>query len=153
MKRPSFRIAFVMMTLFTAAPLFAQGAGVTGTWITEFDRMMRNEGGSVTTGDKTRARLVLQQKGDSVTGTFEVLAPGDAPRPPRQLRGTIAGDRVMLTSEFEARVNRNGEESTRTITVVYDLTVKGDTLEGTMTNRSGDMDMPPRPFTATREKR
>ena len=153
MKRPSFHIALVMMTLFTGAPLLAQGAGVTGTWITEFDRMMRNEGGSVTTGDKTRARLALQQKGDSVIGTFEVLAPGDAPRPPRQLRGTIAGDRVMLTSEFEARVNRNGEESTRTITVVYDLTVKGDILEGTMTNRSGDMDMPPRPFTATREKR
>jgi hypothetical protein len=142
-----------MMTLLAAAPLAAQGAGVTGTWITEFDRMMRNEGGSVTTGDKTRARLVLQQKGDSVTGTFEVVASGDASRPPRQLRGTISGDRVTLTSEFEARVNRNGEESTRNITVVYDLTVKGDKLEGTMTNRSGDMDMPPRPFMATRETR
>lgn len=153
MKRPSFGVAFAMITVFVAAPLSAQGAGVAGTWITEFDRMIRNEGGSVTTGDKTRARLVLQQKGDSVSGTFEVLAPGDAPRPARRLRGTISGDNVTLMSEFEARVNRNGEESTQTITVVYDLTVKGDKLEGTMTNRSGDMDMPPRPFTATREKR
>jgi hypothetical protein len=152
MLRPSFHFALLMSVLFAAPPLGAQGSGVTGTWITEFDRMMRNENGSVTTGDKTRARLVLQQSGDSVAGTFEILGAGGGPPSPRQLRGTISGDRVKLTSEFEARMNRNGEESTRTITVVYDLTVKGDTLEGTMTNRSGDMDMPPRPFTATREK-
>jgi hypothetical protein len=153
MPRPSFRFALLISVLFAAPPLAAQGAGVTGTWITEFDRMMRNENGSVTTGEKTRARLVLEQSGDSVAGTLQILGDGGTPPPPRQLRGTIAGDRVKLTAQFDARVNRNGEESTRTITVVYDLTVKGDTLEGTMTNRSGDMDMPPRPFTATREKR
>jgi len=148
MMRP---VTLAFLTLLAAAPLAAQEAGITGTWITEFDRVVRNEGGVVTTGDKARARLVLQQKGDSVTGTWEMLNPGNVQRPPRQLRGTISGNKVTLTSEFEARINRNGEESARTITMVYELTVNGNKLEGTMTDRSPDTGMPRRPFTATRE--
>lgn len=140
----------IALTLLAAAPLAAQGTDIAGAWITEFDRTVRNEGGIVTTGDKARARIVLQQKGDSVTGMWEMLTPGNAPRPPRQLRGTISGNKVTLTSEFEARINRDGEASTRTITIVYEFIVNGDKLEGTMTDRSGDM--PARPFTATREK-
>jgi len=57
-----------------------------------------------------------------------------------------------LQAQFEATVNMNGEQSTRTITVLYDLAMNGDKLEGTITNRSGDMDMPARPFSAWREK-
>jgi hypothetical protein len=144
-------LTLVVLALLVATPLIAQERGITGAWITEFDRMMRNEGGVIATGDRARARLVLQQKGDSVIGTWETLTPGNAQRPPRQLRGTISGDKVTLTSAFEARINRNGEESVRTITMVYDLTVNGDKLEGTMTDRSPGADMPARPFVATRE--
>lgn len=71
---------------------------------------------------------------------------------PRPLRGTIAGNKVSLTAEFQATVNINGEESTRSMTVVYDFTMKGDALEGTMTNRNADVELPPLPFTAAREK-
>ena len=138
------------LTLVAAAPLTAQG--IDGTWITEFERMMRNEGGSVTTGEKVRAKMVLQRKGDSVTGTWQVAAAEAAPAAPRQLRGTIAGNKVALTTEFEAAVNINGERSIRKLTVVYDFTIDGDKLEGTVTNRSGATDMPPRPFSAWRDK-
>ena len=119
--------------------------------------MMRNENGNVTTGEKAKARLALAQKGDSVTGTWELLdasmAPGGRAAAPRQLRGTIAGNKVSLTTEFEARRSVNGEESVQKLTVVYDFTVAGDKLEGTMTTKGPDMEMPARPFSASREKR
>ena len=81
----------------------------------------------------------------------EVISPSSTPAVARQLRGTIAGNKVSLTTEFEARVNLNGEESARKITVVYDLTLNGDKLEGTMTNKGPNGDMPARPFSAWRE--
>jgi hypothetical protein len=146
-------LALVCLLAVATSPLAAQG--VTGRWITEFDRMMRNENGNITTGAKARARLVLEQKGDSVTGTWELLdaapAPSGRAAAPRQLRGTISGNKVSLSTEIEARRNINGEESVSRLTVVYDFTVSGDTLEGTMTMKAADMQMPARPFSARRE--
>lgn len=140
-----------LLAFVVASPLEAQG--INGTWITEFERMMRNQDGVVSGGEKAKAKIVLQQKGDSVTGTWQLLdPPAGATVTPRQLRGTISGNKVALTTEFDATVNINGEQSTRKISVVYDFTVDGDKLVGTMTNRSGDMDMPPRPFSAWRDK-
>jgi hypothetical protein len=136
-----------------ASPLAAQG--VTGRWITEIERMMRNENGAVSSGEKTKARLVLLQKGDSVTGTWELLdaAPnsGGPAAAPRQLRGTVAGNKVSLSTQVQARRNLNGEESVETVTLVYDFTVDGDKLQGTTTTKGADMEMPARPFTAWRE--
>jgi hypothetical protein len=147
-------LAFASLFAIVAAPLAAQG--ITGSWVAEFDRSVRNENGSVTTGNKGKARLVLQQRGDSVTGTFQLV---DAPaaqggRAPsvRPLRGTISGNRVSLESEAEARRSVNGEESVHKVTVVYNLTLDGDTLEGTTTARSANIDVPARPFSARREK-
>lgn len=150
MKNPLHALPLAAVALLAALPLSAQS--IDGTWITEFDRMMRNEGGTVTSGEKSRAKMTLVQKGDSVTGTW--LALGNTrggPPTPRQLRGTIAGGKVSLQTQFEATVNINGEQSSRTITVLYDFALKGDRLEGTITNRTGDMDMPPLPFSASRE--
>lgn len=133
------------------APLSAQG--VNGTWITEFERTLRNSDGQVTAGDKTKARISLQQKGDSVFGTFEILTPPGAPAPAaRQLRGVVKGDKGTLLSEFEARRNINGEEEVVKLSVTYDFTIAADRLEGTAKTRSPDMDLPPRPFSAWREK-
>ena len=142
----------VIALLFTAAasPLAAQG--ITGRWITELERMMRNENGNVSAGEKTKALLVLAQRGDSVTGTLQLLAADGRAPAPRQLRGTISGNKVSLATEVEARRNINGEESVQKVTIVYDLTVSGDKLDGTTTTKSADMEMPPRPFVAVREK-
>jgi hypothetical protein len=150
MKIPLHALPLAAFALLVAVPLSAQS--IDGTWITEFDRMMRNEGGTVTTGEKSRARVTLVQKGDSVTGTWLALGNTRGGTPtPRQLSGTIAGGKVSLQTQFDATVNINGEQSTRTITVLYDFALKGERLEGTITNRSGDMDMPPLPFSAWRE--
>ena len=138
-----------------ASPLSAQG--IAGHWIAEFDRTVRSENGDVTTADKGKARLVLHQKGDSVTGTFQVVDPPLGPdgraTPVRPLLGTIAGKKVSLQTEAEARRSVNGEESVHKVTVIYDLVLDADKLDGTMVAKSANMTMPPRPFNARREKR
>ena len=142
-------LSVAALALVAAAPLSAQG--ITGTWITEFDRMVRNEGGTVTTGDKARAKMTLVQNGDSVTGTWQAVGDGATAAPARQLKGMIAGNKVALQAEFKATMNVNGEVEERTLTMLFDLTLEGDKLEGTMANRSGDRQMPPRPVSARRE--
>ena len=138
------------LALLAGSPLAAQG--IAGNWITEFDRQIRNDGGAVSTGERARARITLTQKGDSVTGTWQVISdPANTSRP-RAITGTVAGNKVSLQAQFQATINRNGETEERTITILYDLTMAGDKLEGTMSNRSGDMETPARPFTAVREK-
>ena len=153
MKMPARALAIASL-LAVAPPLGAQS--VTGRWIAEFDRTVRNENGSVSTGDKAKARLVLEQRGDSVTGTLELVdpptGPGGRAAPPRQLRGTISGNKVSLASEAEVRRNMNGEESVQRVTMVYDLTLDGDTLQGTIVPRTAEREMPARPFSARREK-
>lgn len=147
MLRPLFVAALVLI-----APSPGAAQGIAGTWITEFERSVRNENGVVSAGEKAKAKMVLQLTGDSVTGTWELVAPtATTPATPRQLRGTLAGNKLTLSTEFDATVNINGEQSTRKIGVVYDLTVSADRLEGTMRMTSGDMDMPPRPFSAWRD--
>jgi hypothetical protein len=136
------------MLAIAAGPLAAQG--INGSWITEFERQVRNENGEVSGGDKTKARLVLTRKGDSVTGTWQML---EGSATPRALKGTISGNKVSLTSQVQAKRNINGEESVVTLTVVYDFTVEGDKLQGTSTAKGSDMEMPPRPFSAVREPR
>ena len=146
-------LAIVSLLAVVASPLAAQG--VSGRWITEIERMMRNVNGETSTGEKAKARLVLQQKGDSVTGTWEMLGAaaggGSGAGSLRQFRGTISGNKVSLATQVEARRNVNGEESVQTLMLVYDFTVEGDKLQGTITTKASDMEMPPRPFTAVRE--
>ena len=137
--------------LFAAAPLSAQGPS--GTWFTEFERQIRNQDGQVSGGDKTKAKITLEQKGDSLFGTLEIVPAAGQPAPPaRQLRGVVKGDRGTLFTEFEARRSVNGEESIAKIQVTYDFTISADKLEGTSKARSADSDMPPRPFSAWRGK-
>ena len=147
--------ALVITSVFAAvaSPLAAQR--VNGNWIAEFDRTVRSENGDVTSGDKAKARLVLQQKGDSVTGTLQLVDPAGGPggRAPtvRQLRGVIAGNKVSLQSEAEARRSMNGEESVHKVIVIYDLILDADKLDGTMVAKSANMTMPSRPFSTARE--
>ena len=148
MKRMSLLAA---AALLASTPLAAQD--LNGTWFTEFERSMRNENGAVSSGEKTRAKITLQQKGDSLFGTFELVPgagqPATAARP---LRGVVKAGKGTLVSEFEGRRNINGEESVVKVTVVYDFSIATDKLEGTSTTKTSDMDMPPRPFSAWREK-
>ena len=154
MKQFVHALTIASVVALAASPLSAQG--VTGKWLAEFDRTVRSENGDVSSSDKAKARLVLQQRGDSVTGTLQMVDPPVGPdgRAPtvRQVRGKIAGSKVSLQTEAEARRNVNGEESVHKVTVFYDLTLDADKLDGTMTAKSSEMTMPSRPFTARRQK-
>ncbi len=147
-------LAITSVFAAVASPLAAQG--INGNWIAEFDRTVRSENGDVTTADKGKARLVLNQKGDSVIGTFQVVDPPVGPdgraTTVRPLRGTISGNKVSLQTEAEARRSMNGEESVHKTTVIYDLILEADKLDGTMVAKSANMTMPARPFSARREK-
>ena len=148
MKRMS---ALSAIALLAAAPLSAQS--LNGTWFTEFERQIRNQDGEVTAGEKAKAKITLQQKGDSVFGTFEIVPAAGQPTPPaRQLRGTVKGDKGTIVSEFEARRNINGEEETVKLVTTYDFTISADKLEGTAKTKTPDLEIPPRPFSAWREK-
>jgi hypothetical protein len=148
--------ALIIASLLTVAASSLEGQGVTGRWIAEFDRTVRSENGKVTTGNRAKARFVLRQKGDSVTGTMQLVdapaGPGGGAPTPRPLRGTISGNKVSLQSDAEARRSVNGEESVHKVTVLYNLTLDGDKLAGTTVAQSSDMQMPARPFSARREK-
>lgn len=142
---------FAAVATLAAAPLSAQG--LNGTWMTEFERTIRNQDGEVSAGEKTKATMTLQQKGDSLFGTWQLVAAPNQPAPPaRPLRGVVKGDKGWLISEFEARRNINGEEEVVKLSVTYDFTISANKLEGTSRTKAPEMEMPPRPFSAWREK-
>lgn len=130
---------------------------VAGTWIAEFVRGVRIANGQEEAVEKGKARVTLEQHGDSVTGTWVTIDPLPAGGPkPRALRGTIANGTVRLVSDpFEATMNQNGAESKVKITTTYEFTVAGDAVTGTMRSTSADgaVTMDPRPFNAAREKK
>jgi hypothetical protein len=98
--------------------------------------------------------MTLEQKGDSLFGTFEIVAtPGMTAPPARPLRGSVKDGKGTLLSEFEARRNINGEEESVKLTVTYDFTVSADKLEGTTKTKTPEMEIPARPFSAWREKK
>lgn len=148
-------LALGTATSLAAGPARAQEVGPAGTWTIEFVRGIRNENGEETV-EKGHARVRLELRGDSVVAQWQALEPDrdGKPIPPRTLRGSVAGNRVVLTDHRQGHVMRNGDESTIDLTVTYDLTVAGDSLTGTQAASSADgMGFgDPRPVSGKREK-
>jgi len=142
-------------TSLAARPVRAQDAGPAGTWTIEFVRGIRNEGGEETV-EKGHARVTFELHGDSVAAQWQVLEPDrdGKPVPPRTLRGTVAGNHLVLTDHRQARVVMNGNETPLDMTVTYDLTVAGDSLSGTQAAVSADgmINSEPHPISGKREK-
>ena len=82
--------------LLTVASLVAvtQQRGLTGTWHVTFDSDLRRDGESVTVTKRAKGELTLEQRGDSVFGTFK--SGPDAARP---LSGTFDGKTLKLTTD------------------------------------------------------
>ena len=141
--------------ILLCASATADAQTVAGRWIIDFNRSIRNENGVVTEGDPARARMTLEQHGDSVTGTWALISPVEDPMPaPRGLRGTIANGEVHLVSDpFSARVRDESGEREIKVRATYVFRLDGDVLRGTqLTRPEGVEDGPPaRPFLAKRE--
>ncbi len=135
------------------APLAAaaQQPAPAGTWTVEFVRAIRDD-----VEEKGHARMVLELRGDSAQAQWQALQPGPGGQvpPTLELRGTVAGNHVVLTGRQQARIMRNGDESTVGVTVTFDFTVDGDKLTGTRSATSDDglLAGDARPISGVREK-
>src|SRR6476646_9017100 len=92
-------LAFAPLLLAPLRGITAQST-VVGRWSIEYPLNLRVVNGVESSTGTGRARLTLTQHGDSVIGTWEVLAPVTIPMPPkRTLRGVAAGGRLQLQAE------------------------------------------------------
>lgn len=132
-----------------------QAQGVAGTWTWEVQtRIRRDASGTTPTGDKSQAQLVLDVRGDSVFGTYTVSRPGatETAPVPREVRGTVNGNKVVFSLTQQGRVNINGEERESQMTATYTLTINGDEITGVIETTSPDLpvSIPPRTFSGRR---
>jgi hypothetical protein len=74
---------------------------------------------------------VLEQKGDSVFGTWQLREPREAP--PQQLRGKIDGKSIRLWAPAEAKLRGPDGERAVSMNEEYVLTIEGETVKGTIT--------------------
>jgi hypothetical protein len=141
--------ALVLLPQATAAQ------GVAGAWKLEYVRRVTNDG-SGEQAEMGHARVLLDVHGDSVVATWQALEPGPDGKalPARVIHGTVSGDHVILKSQAQARMMRNGDVSTVELTITYDLTVKGDTIAGVQLADAADgsMSPPARPIHGEREQ-
>jgi hypothetical protein len=150
-------LAAITLVALTVTRAAAAQAGVAGRWIFEFNRRVSNMNGELTESDPAKVRLTLEQRGDSVIGTWQQVSPAEDPMPkPRALRGVIANGKVRLVSEpSEGRVHDGGGE-VRKVSVITTLefTVSGDDLSGTRKAAVAGEEMGGEglPFKAVRER-
>ena len=128
--------------LATAMSVQAQTRNVAGKYKVEFDSQIRMGPGGVQAGGRSPAMLVLEVRGDSVFGTWQVV--NDANPPARKLAGRMRGDTVVIVSEpSERTINVNGESVTMKMADEFKLTIKADAIVGTITPTQGMAGMPP----------
>lgn len=128
----------------------AQAQSVAGKWTANFPMRVRMENGEPSQAEQQGiALLELEQKGDSVFGTWTVQNT-PAQVPPRQLRGTFVAGKLVFQAQVEGRVNMNGDERTVKMITTYEATLKGDALDGTMSSKSedGSIESSPMPWSA-----
>lgn len=143
-----------LVAALAAAPFATAAAQVSGTWSVEYVRGVRNLNGEeeVLRG---KAKVWLQQKGDSVTGTWEQVDPAPRQAGARKVWGVVSNGTVKLQAEpTEAIRNENGVEEKVKIFNSYELRIDGDTVTGTQSTKSedGSIAPPPRPVNGTRIK-
>ncbi len=131
----------------------AQEAAIVGSWIVEYPARVMNRDG-VESVEMGRARMTLEQRGDSITGRWRPLGPGAPPGNGRELRGTAKGTHASLVMNARVIVNTNGEEQPVPLTIMLELAFEGDTVSGTQAGASPAFpaSTQPRPVKGTREK-
>lgn len=143
----------VMTCALLTAVNAADAQTVAGKWTANFPMRVRMQNGMPSAEQQGVALVTLEQKGDSVFGTWAVQNT-PAPVPPRQLKGTLRNGQLSLeSSPTEAKINMNGNESTVSMRTYYEGTVSGDAIDGTIHSKSedGTIESPPMKWTAKRD--
>jgi hypothetical protein len=148
-----FTVAVAVGAAAPAQRLGAQEARIAGSWIVEYPARVMNRDG-VESVEMGRARMTLEQRGDSVTGRWQSLDPGAPAGSERALRGTARGTHASLAMNAQVVINTNGEEKSVPLTITLDLAFEGDTVSGTQAAASPawPTTSPPRAVKGMREK-
>jgi hypothetical protein len=99
-----------------------------------------------------KVKLVLEQKGDSVFGTWQMTAPRESPV--QQLRGKMEGKTARLFGLVTGKMRGpDGSDRELSMTQEFEVTVDGDVIKGTMKihpSEGVEIQAPARPFTGKR---
>jgi hypothetical protein len=136
-------------SLFAATlvlPLAAHAQEIAGKWTASYPAVVRNTNG-VQEAEMGTALMVIEQKGDSVFGTWH---PQNAPRQtqPRAFRGAfINGKLTFVTAPAEARVRRgDGNDSPIQLITYFEGALKDGAIDGTLYSQSMDSTFTTRPL-------
>lgn len=165
------RLALVATIASTPLPVQAQG-NVAGKWLVRYEHEVRSGhlGGPLVSRMVTdTVHITLRQKGDSVLGEWQAIAPaGETPPSPRTLIGVLRGETARLevdpnvaaTEGYFAELGREIVEFMKEhvhgispTTTRLELTARGDSLVGSRWSSSADgTDSPRRSLRGIREK-
>jgi hypothetical protein len=148
------RLVAAALFLVVVPPIQAQSRSLVGSWRLEYERGLRHENGEITP-IMGKGALTLEQRGDSLVGQLlpEAGEDGRTP-PPVQFAARASGAAATFITHSKARINMNGDERTVDVTVTWELTARGDTLEGTLRRAMEGADAPsdPAPLKGVRTK-
>ena len=123
--------AAALVAIVLGEPVQAQTPSVTGAYAVEYPvRMMMGDQPSPTEVT-AKVKLVLEQKGDSVFGTWQLVEPQQAPV--QQLRGKLDGKNVRLWGTNEAKLRGPDGERSLSMSEEYVFTIEGDAVKGSIT--------------------
>jgi hypothetical protein len=140
----------------TGSALAAQAPSFAGTWQLSYPRGTVVENGEATVLWGTGV-LSIATQGDSLIGTLTADPAPDVPvRAPTRLAGKVSTGETTFISYSEATISMNGDTKTATVVGTWNLTVKGDSLVGTVERKLQGYDMgdgpSAQPVTGTRKK-
>ena len=129
----------MMTVMLLAAANAASAQTIAGKWTATFPMRVRMENGTPSAEQEGNATVILEQKGDSVFGTWQTenaLAPVKA----RQLKGIYKAGKLLLeASPVEAQIKTSDSGDSKIMMVTYyEATLSGDALDGNMHSRSED---------------
>jgi hypothetical protein len=130
MKRLIVIAAAALLAVILGEPAEAQSA-VAGTYAIEYPVRMMLNGEPAPNEVTARVKLVLEQKGDSVFGTWQLNEPRQGPT--QQLRGTLDGKSVRLWTTSEAKLRGPDGERSVSMNEEYVITIEGDIVKGSIT--------------------
>ena len=143
--RVLFSLSMIAVSALGATRVSAQGIG--GTWNVTWDSDLRVDGEKVTVNKRSKGKLVLEQRGDSVFATFTSDGPAEA----RQLAGTFDGKTLKLTTgTTRGSVRINGKPTDMTMRTDWMGAVVPSGMQGSMFIQMGDRPATPRKWEATR---
>ena len=148
-------IAAAAPSFALAAPASAQSPA--GVWETEVPTRVEVQNGEPIGTNPVKVTIKLEQKGDSVVGTWERGPMEGLPSSPvRKLKGVLKGTQLTLQSEPTTAKIQRGDEDPFEVQMVttYTLTVAAAELKGTESSMSTDgaIQSPERAFSAKRPK-